>query len=433
MRSLPSNMAREEKVLIRAIAFYNPETIRSVISDSLKEFDLKGRLQGRLTIKPNVVMAHHRIAPSAYTRPEFMSGLIEALTDEAKIPPAITIMEKCGAGIPTTRMFRRAGYFELKKKYKVALQAIEEAKKKRVPLKKGRIHSSIQTGFNLAERDFLVYAPKLKSNVLCQGLSAAIKLNVGILLDRERMRHHNYDLDEKIVDLLEVGYPDFIATDGIEMACGGNQLTQHGRFLGIIVSAINPVAHDAVCAHILNLDPAKIDHIRLAHERGYGPIDLSAIDIVSDIPLDKLQKTTRHFDLGFIPVSKVDTNFKILTGEPYCTGGCHGVFLDWLYMIKDRKPRLWKKLPSWTVIIGKYTGDVDARRVMLIGSCTEVTGRRNWKRAIRVRGCPPRHKDLVLWLFLKAGIVNPLFRLDLILDGYFYLFLSWCRRLLRGR
>jgi hypothetical protein len=27
----------------------------------------------------------------------------------------------------------------------------------------------------------------------------------------------------------------------------------------------------------------------------------------------------------------------ILVGEPYCIGGCHGVFLDWLYMIKDRK------------------------------------------------------------------------------------------------
>ncbi|MBU1185346.1 MAG: DUF362 domain-containing protein [Acidobacteria bacterium] len=426
-------MSRREKVLIHAIDAYDTEAIRSIITGSLREFDLKDRLHGRLTIKPNVVMAHHRIAPSAFTRPEFLSGLIEALKEEAKNPPSITIAEKCGSGLPTTRMFRRAGYRELKKKYGVALQAIEEASKRRVILNRGKIHSSIRTAAVLADRDFLVYAPKLKSNVLCQGLSAAIKLNVGILLDKERMRHHNYDLDEKIVDLLEVGFPDFIATDGIEMACGGNQLTQHGRPLGIIVTAVNPVAHDAVCAHILNLDPAKIGHIRLAHERGYGPMDLSSIEIVSDIPLDRLRNTTRHFDLGFLPVSEVDTNFRILSGEPYCTGGCHGVFLDWLYMIKDRKPRLWKNLPPWTVVIGRYTGDVDARRVMLIGSCTQVTGRRKWRRAFRVRGCPPRHKDLVLWLFLKAGIVNPLFRFDLILDGYFFLFLSWCRRIVRGK
>jgi hypothetical protein len=51
----------------------------------------------------------------------------------------------------------------------------------------------------------------------------------------------------------------------------------------------------------------------------------------------------------------------------------------------------------------------------------------------KVKGCPPKHKDLVLWLFLKAGIINPMLRLDLIMDAYPYLFLSCCRRLLKGR
>ncbi|MCJ7680290.1 MAG: DUF362 domain-containing protein, partial [Candidatus Aminicenantes bacterium] len=157
-------MANGEKVLIQATDAYDTETIRSIIIRSLREFGLKDRLHGRLTIKPNVVMAHHRIAPSAFTRPEFLSGLIEALKTEAKNPPAITIAEKCGSGLPTTRMFRRAGYYGLKKKYGVALQAIEEASKRRVELKKGKIHSTIRTADVLADRDFLVYAPKLKSN-----------------------------------------------------------------------------------------------------------------------------------------------------------------------------------------------------------------------------------------------------------------------------
>jgi hypothetical protein len=41
-------------------------------------------------------------------------------------------------------------------------------------------------------------------------------------------------------------------------------------------------------------------------------------------------------------------------------------------MIKDRKPKLWKKLPEWTVVIGKYKGDVTAKRVMIIGTCSEI-------------------------------------------------------------
>ncbi|MDH4197501.1 MAG: polymer-forming cytoskeletal protein, partial [Candidatus Aminicenantes bacterium] len=111
----------------------------------------------------------------------------------------------------------------------------------------------------------------------------------------------------------------------------------------------------------------------------------------------------------------------------------HGVFLDWIYMIKDRKPKLWRNLPNWTVVAGEYKGDITAKRVFLLGTCTKVNGKITARRTIRIRGCPPKHKTLVLWLFLKAGILNPMFRLDLIIDGYFFLFLSWVRRLARGR
>ncbi|MFC2158045.1 DUF362 domain-containing protein [Acidobacteriota bacterium] len=426
-------MPDKEKVLIRSIPHYDPSRIRDLIKDGIQELGLDTLIRGRITIKPNVVMAHHIVAPSAYTRSEFMDGLISALQETGQPDQEITIAEKCGAGIPTSRMFRRAGYNRFKKSHRIKLVPIEEAKKKTIPLEKGKIHKKLTTARVIAENDFLVYAPKLKSNVLSQGLTGSIKLNVGILLDRERMWQHNFNLEEKIVDLLEVGLPDLIVTDGIEMSYGGNQLTQHGFPTGIIVMASNPVAHDTVCAQILNLIPQEIRHIRLAHERGYGPIAMEDIDLISDVPLEELQSRTSGLDLGYRNVRDVDCNLKILNGSPYCTGGCHGVFLDWLYMIKDRKPHLWKKMPEWTVVIGKYDGDVEAKRIIKIGTCTKIKGKLKTKRKIHIKGCPPRHKDFVLFLFLKAGIINPLFRLDLILDSYLFLFLSWCRRLLRGR
>lgn len=143
----------------------------------------------------------------------------------------IIVTEKCGAGIPTSRMFRRAGYYRLRKKHRLKLLPIEEAPKKAIELKKGVVHKKIRPARAIVDNDFLVYAPKLKTNSLTQGLTAATKLNIGILLERERMWNHNYNLDEKIVDLLEIGYPDFIATDAIEVSHGGNHLTQHGRHL----------------------------------------------------------------------------------------------------------------------------------------------------------------------------------------------------------
>jgi len=148
-----------EKVLLRAVPDYNPTRIKQVIQEGLEEFGLSGAHHSDITIKPNVVMAHHRIAPSAFTRSEFLDGLIQALHDGRDPSPKITITEKCGAGIPTSRMFRRAGYFSLKKKHHIKLLPIEESKKKKIHLQKGKIHNRITTSRKIADNDFLIYTP----------------------------------------------------------------------------------------------------------------------------------------------------------------------------------------------------------------------------------------------------------------------------------
>jgi len=421
------------KVILRNCPDYDPAVIERIIREGLDELGLTGRVRGRVTIKPNIVMAHPKVAPSGYTRPEFMDGLLRAVES---LPPSehkITIVEKCGAGVPTSRMFRRAGYYRLRRTHSVRVLPVEEAAKRKIRLARGVVHETITTAPEIVDRDFLIYAPKLKTNYLVHGLTAALKLNIGILRDRQRMWNHNHLLDDKIVDLLEAGYPDFIATDAVEIAMGGNQFTQPGRHLGLVILADHPLAHDVVCAHIFHLDPRGIGHLQKAADRGYGSLDLADVEIGGDIGLDKIRERTRSWEVGFIRVDEVRTGFKVLAGDPYCTGGCQGVFLDWLYMIKDRKPRLWAKLPAWTVVIGVYKGDVTADRVLIVGTCSAVEGSLRAKKVRRIRGCPPKHKDLVLWLFLKAGVVNPLFRPGLIYDGYVGLFFSWVRRFFRGR
>ena len=426
-------MRNKDKLIIRKVHDYSPEIIKEIIQQGLEDFGLSSRINGKITIKPNVVMAHPKIAPSAFTRAEFLDGLIGSLTDGKNTSSKIVIAEKSGAGLPTARMFKHAGYPMLKKKQRIKLLPIEESRKATVSLQKGEVHTKITTAREIVDNDFLVYAPKLKSNVLSQGLSAAIKLNVGLLLDKERLWNHNHDLDKKIVDLLEVGYPDFIATDAVEICTGGNQLTQHGRHLGIILMATNPLAHDVVCAHIFHLDPKKIQHLSIAHDRGYGPLSLDDIEIEGDIILEEIRQKTKGLDLGMIRVDEADCNIRTIIGEPYCTGACHGIFLDLLYMFKDRKPKLWKNMPDWTVVIGQYSGDVSASRLMVIGTCSKINGKVEARKRRKIRGCPPTHKKLVLLFFLKTGILNPLFRLDTIIDGYFFLFVSWLRRLVKGR
>ncbi len=424
---------KRPRVILRNVPEYDSARIEVVVREGLAELGFAGRVRGRVTIKPNAVMAHRQVAPSAFTRPEHLDGLLRALRGMAEGETRFAIAEKSGAGLPTPRIFSRAGYRRLRRQHGVRLVAIEEARKVRVPLIRGRVHDHLITAPEIADNDFLVYAPKLKTNYLSHGLTAALKLNVGILRDRQRMWNHNYLLDQKIVDTLEVGWPDFIATDAVEVGFGGNQFTEPGRPLGLVILSDHPLAHDVVCALLFHLDPRSIGHLVEAETRGYGSLDLSGFDITGDVTLDEARARTRDWDVNVIRVEKAHEAIRVFSGEPYCQGGCHGVFLDWLYMIKDRKPKLWAKMPPWTAVIGKYKGDITARRLLLLGSCTEVEGKVRARRKIRVRGCPPKHKVLVLSLLLKAGIWNPLIRPGLVFDGYIYQAFAIVRRFLKGR
>src|SRR5512139_3359145 len=104
-------MSKKTKVILRRADAYDPSALAKIIGDGLDGFGLAPRVQGKITIKPNVVMAHHKVTPSAYTRPEFLDGLLTALEERAQGEPEFRVAEKCGAAIPTSRMFRRAGYY----------------------------------------------------------------------------------------------------------------------------------------------------------------------------------------------------------------------------------------------------------------------------------------------------------------------------------
>jgi hypothetical protein len=51
----------------------------------------------------------------------------------------------------------------------------------------------------------------------------------------------------------------------------------------------------------------------------------------------------------------------------------------------------------------------------------------------QITGYPTKHKNPLLRILLKAGVVNPCLKLDPMLDAYPHMLISWCRRLLPGR
>jgi uncharacterized protein (DUF362 family) len=396
---------------------YTPDSVAEIIKRALDRIPLNKPVSGKVVIKPNLVMAHKKVATDCFTRPEVVEGVVKTLQAQSSTIESMDIVEKSGLGIATATQFRNAGYKRLRK-YGVNLKAMEERKRITVVLEKGLVHSHISIAKEMAERDFLVFVPKFKTNVLAHAYSGALKLNIGTIDSKERMLHHDHKLHVKIVDILEAANPDLIVTDGIRLSFGGNQMTQQGIDFGVIAVSTNAVAHDMVCAKLLNLDPFKIEHIKEAMDRGYGPASFDEIDIIGDFDIAAGQEIAGKMDFGYYPVHEFKCNFNIHSGTPYCTGGCHGIFLDWLHMIKDRTPNRLKKFPSIPVLIGKVNEPVESDRVLLVGDCAPASPGVKARKMVRIKGCPPTHKMIVLVMLLRFFLFAPLVLPSLIWDGF---------------
>lgn len=413
--------SKKYRVYLGACDNYDPKPVTDIILKALEHIQPNKPITGKIVIKPNLVMAHPKVATESFTRGEVTEGVVQALLEKGKDIDAIDVVEKSGLGVTTSTMYRHAGYKKLKK-YGVKLRAMEERKRSTVVLEKGKVHTHLSINKEMAQRDFLVFVPKFKTNVLAHAYSGALKLNIGTIDSKERMFHHHHKLHEKIVDILEAANPDLIVTDGIRLSYGGNQMTQHSAPMGVIAVSTNAVAHDMVCARLLNLDPFKIDHIKEAMDRGYGPTSFDDIEIIGDFPLEKGHEAVKDLDFGFYPVQqfpeKHECNFIIKSGTPYCVGGCHGIFLDWLHMVKDRKPNRLKRFPTLTLLIGKVKEPIEAGNVLLVGDCALASPHVKARKISRIRGCPPTHKWIVLTMMLRYFLFAPLVLPSLIWDGF---------------
>ena len=463
--------------------------------------------------KANWVFADARMARSCYTRPEVVRAALDVMLARSS-EPHVTFIGNAGAGIPTAVMasrargeapeFQHCGYYDLASLYpgRVRIEPTDEGRLARFPLSLGprispearhdyridpgpqaRFWREIKSSALLAEADTLLFFPKLKSNVLSHGLTGACKLGgIGLLLDEHRMNGHNFHNDRRIADMLEIARPDLVITDGIDIAYGGNQMTESGRRLGIVVVADNPVAHDVVACHVLGLDPRAVAHVRLSAERGWGPLDLADIDLTTEVPLEALRETVRGFGHhGGIDVTAFPEKYRqetgtplpveIVSGPPYEHAGAQGVLLDWLYFSYDipwRRTRMaaW---PPMAFLVGECGGlPADAgAQVYVVGAraCRHFLqtvrverridvpraihrilggisawvrfrggdGRRGW--AVLIEGDPPTHRDLILGIAVgsRGRTLAPFFRADLIYDSYVRMLGTRVRRWWRNR
>jgi hypothetical protein len=230
----------------------------------------------------------------------------------------------------------------------------------------------------------MISCPKFKAHPWTT-VTFALKNWIGIQDDRHRMIDHDFHLDQKIADLQEIVYPDFIAIDAI---VGGQDrmLTPEPFDLNLVVMGNNSVAVDAVCCNLIGIDPATVDHIRYCHERGLGPLALDEITVTGDVSLQEAQRDARGFRHGLIRVEDyfADSRITAHAGPPtpdgecdYCWGGCPGAMEEAIEIIRTCEPGIDDRMRHMHVVFGRYEGPIDAKpgeKVIFLGDCAHWKG-----------------------------------------------------------
>ncbi len=89
---------------------YDPDAIYRVIQKALGVIPFSKQISGNVVIKPNLVMAHPKVAPEAYTRKEVIEAILMMLQKNRNAIAKVDIVEESGLGVTTGTMFRNAGY-----------------------------------------------------------------------------------------------------------------------------------------------------------------------------------------------------------------------------------------------------------------------------------------------------------------------------------
>jgi uncharacterized protein (DUF362 family) len=375
----------KQKVLIMRCDDYDPDKIFRIVQAGMDELGVKP--SGKVLLKPNVVLAHQEIFAHAFTRKEFLEGVIRATQSRAGHGSEITVGERSGITIPTRYNFQNAGYPDVFKRHNVKACYFDEVRQVPVSIKgASRLRDRLFIPEPLVQTDFLINLPKFKAHPWCR-LTLSLKNFIGIQDDRHRLVDHNSFLEQKIADLQEVIQPKFIAIDAIT-AGQKMMLTPTPFHLGAIVMGTNSCAVDTVGCHMVHVDPKDLIHLRYSSERGFGPMSLDEIAVGGDFPLDEVRERSRDFQFCLEHIDDYfgdDSNLSCTVGafpekhaQNYCWGGCPGALQEAMHIFKGFFPDVHQDMKKVRYVVGKVEGPLNLEedeRVIFAGDCTSWKGK----------------------------------------------------------
>ena len=387
--------------------------------------------KGKVFVKPNVVYATKdgKYGSTAYTDPAVIGASLLALS-QTKGVKRVDMGEKTAIGYPTRLTYKHAGYYDVIKairpqvKAPVRMFCIDEHLRERVFIG-GKVHDTLKISRKMSRADCKIYLPKLKCHCV-SSMTGAVKLNIGICSDDERAIRHDFLLNDKIVDLLEVGTPDFILMDAIDVGVG-NEAFPTPRKLGLVIMGTNPLAVDIIGARLLGYDVQDVPYLQRAIERGYTPSEISEIRITGDLhcieDLDEAAKRLLPYDDEYYRWQNIEKDLARLKSpirfywgytnrreQKKCPTGCiMGIKMFFGFLERYAGQQAFQNAKPTVMVVGDVEEPIDAKgqEVFLIGSCSKADIV-NAQKVTKIDNCFTTAVDLAQTIRGRLGIPAPI-------------------------
>ncbi|MDK1030455.1 MAG: DUF362 domain-containing protein [Planctomycetia bacterium] len=146
-----------------------------------------------------------------------------------------------------------------------------------------RFASSLLVSREVLDADVFISLPKMKTHVATR-ITGGLKNSYGILVGGQKTSLHRLargpvNFAEAVLDAFQIRPPDLVILDAVHGMEGQGPSGGQSRHIGRLIASSNAAALDVVMTRMMNLEPAEIPLLRLANERGIGPIDISEIDV----------------------------------------------------------------------------------------------------------------------------------------------------------
>jgi hypothetical protein len=239
------------------------------------------------------------------------------------------------------------------------------------------------------EADFLINFGKLKTHRIGNSITCCVKNWVGFIAQDVRLRYHQTRLPKLVSELHRALPENLCFGDAVMVGEGDGPDLPKPRFLGLLLSANDPVAIDSIGAELLSINRSDLVFPWTAHLDGIGEIRRDKIKVIGP----EIQRVAIRAEK---PVAVLYNRFpcNVVLG-----GMCEGCFAWFmgpaLFWERDGIWReILQKCGKPTFMMGFNAEDVHFEKHLeegpyfVIGDCTPAKYR-EYSRTTHIEGCCP--------------------------------------------